>query len=145
MTMVDLTCPKCGGMREVSPDQTKCICPYCDNELLVQPDTHQPIQHGQTIVPEMQTSDNNEIPVIPRVVLQPPKTGKLASGTVAMVIGIISMITFGAFSVFGIIAVIAGIRCLKKKPNQTQKIHALIGIITGGIGALMFAGLLLST
>ena len=88
----------------------------------------------------MQSLEENGIPIRPHIVLQPPKTGKFGAGTVSMVIGIISMITFGMFSVFGIVAVVAGIRCLTKKPDQNQKIHALIGIITGGIGALMFFG-----
>ncbi len=56
MTMIDLTCPRCGGMMELSPDKTKCNCPYCDNEMLVDSDAQQ-IQHGQSIAPEMQSSD----------------------------------------------------------------------------------------
>ena len=43
--MIDLTCPRCGGMMELSPDKTKCNCPYCDNEMLVDSDSQQ-VQYG---------------------------------------------------------------------------------------------------
>ena len=139
MTMLDLTCPKCGGMMDLSPDKSKCTCPYCDNEVLLEPE-QQHLEFGKIpITPEeLQSLQENGIPIRPHVPLRPSRTGKLGSGTIAMVLGIISMITFGMFSIFGVVSVITGIRCLLRKPNPTQKAHALIGIITGGIGAFMF-------
>ena len=76
MTMLDLTCPKCGGMMELSADKTKCTCPYCDNEVLVDHE-QQSIQYRETISPDMQSLEENGIPIRPHIVLQPRKLENL--------------------------------------------------------------------
>lgn len=111
MKAYDKTCPKCSGQMEIDYVRAMLVCPYCGNEMILEPEMMQaPIEPPKAPAPEVKST---------------------RFGLFAMIAGIASFLTCGMLFLPEIAALVLAILSFVKERDKKNTVMASVGLILG--------------